>query len=433
MTAAVRVPTPGEGNGVEAFFSRCGLHPDARRDCLATVRRLFPTVVDWEEAKPQGYCSYTLCAAERGTVVQFRGAAHRIDPAVSVVAQEVYGDWAPRIEVLETLQVPLSRCLCTVEVDKGVNHASAPTDEGIALEDGVGSAGSFQVLSMSMTPGISLTELRAAPAARGNHVSMSQRVQRQRESLVVQFAHFIALGWRQRGPASDSQHVQRLGGRVGSSMRWRLEQMRALLPRRFRSEVQRVLDELDSIRALPWVLTHGDVVPANVMVTSRHDEEEDCVKITGFLDWAEAEYLPFGVGLYGLEELLGEVADGGMGPFQYYPETPRLRELFWSRLAIELENDGSRCGPARSPLGDVIESAHVLGVLLWHGIAFDDGRLDRVVDESRDREEVQRLDAFFASTGRALQVSDCNVFSENGSIMEDVHAGYMAPALDASA
>lgn len=407
-TPTTRVPTPGEGNGVDAFFERCDLHPqDARLHCLAAVDRLFlntNTTNDdnkFEEANPQGYCSYTLCHAGQGRVVQFRPSAHRVDPAVCEAARGVYGPLAPRVEVLETLELP----------PRPSRWAAATTaDEGVALHDdgcSTTSSTSFQVLSMSMTPGVPLSQARAAQAARealtSSTTTWRHAERRRRESLVAQFAHFIALGWKHRRPSAPgaSHEPAAACGRVGSSMRWRLEQMAARLPPRFRPAAQQLLlaGAFESIRALPWVLTHGDIVPANVMVVQKHghggDGGDSEWAITGFLDWAEAEYLPFGVGLYGLEELLGEADGPGGSGFRYYTEAPKLRALFWSRLAIECEEDGG--GGGRVPPKKVVESAHVLGMLLWHGIAFDDGRLDRVVDECRDKDEIQRLDAFFAS------------------------------------
>lgn len=390
--ATVRVPTPGEGNGVAAFFERCGLLPDARLDCLATVSRHFPGS-HFEEASPQGYCSYTLCDAGLGKVVQFRPSAHRVDPRITEAARAVYADLAPKTELLETLEIAPR---CHAPTTKGVEWVDAtPADEGIALDDDHSAPAVFQVISMSMTPGIPLAQLRAAQSQE-NHVSAPREIRRQRESLVVQFARFVARGWEHRRPSSDAQ-ARGLCGRVGSSMRWRLEQMRARLPRRFRSEVQRVLDDLEAIRELPWVLTHGDVVPANLMVRSHNDWT-----ITGFLDWAEAEYLPFGVGLYGLEETLGEV-DNTNGQLIYYPEAASLRELFWSQLETELQDRGfSFTSQLRRTLG----SAHALGVLLWHGIAFDNGKLDRVVEEGRDQTEVQRLDSFFQWSW-VISTADC--------------------------
>ena len=34
-------------------------------------------------------------------------------------------------------------------------------------------------------------------------------------------------------------------------------------------------------------------------------------RITGIIDWAEAKVLPFGLALYGLENLLGYMGPGG--------------------------------------------------------------------------------------------------------------------------
>lgn len=398
--AAVLGPTPGEGNGTDAFFERCGLHPDTRFDCLAAVGRLFP-FAHFEETSPQGYCSYTLCDKGLDKVVQFRPLAHRVDLRVAKAAREVYGDWAPEIEALQTWEAPKPR-FRRASTSKEAKPWTGSTDEGVAFDDDHGSTGTFQVLSMTKISGMSLTELRAAQT--GTDGPAWQIVQRQRESLIAQYASFVASGWKHRLPASDGR-VGSLRGRVGNSMRWRLEQLRDHLPRRFRDQVQRTLDDFAAIQALPWVLTHGDIVPANVVV-QKSDQDSDDWSIVGFLDWAEAEYLPFGVGLHGLEELLGETerADQGAQQFRYYPEASTLRNLFWSRLTIELErNTKGICALGQSH--KIVEAAHVLGFLLWHGIAFDDGRLNRVVDENRDPEEIQRLDAFFASTGKALHDS----------------------------
>lgn len=436
MSTAIRIPSPGEGNGVDAFFERCGLHPDARSKCQLTVRRIFPKS-QFEEASPQGYCSYTLCDAGLGKVVQFRPSAHRINPRATEAARRIYDELAPMTEVLHPhdrqrlKKDRLEKRLDWIDADEGIALDDDDDEDDDDCVDHVGtdsSSNTFQVISMSMTPGVSLTELRAtSPHAslpprqqreiRESSISSCQVTDKQREAILSQFASFVAIGWKHRiAAASDPDKVDwEFDGRVGTSMRWRLEQMRAYLPQRFRSEVQRVLDDFDNIKALPWVLTHGDVVPANIMVKKDDDDEWT---ITGFLDWAEAEFLPFGVGLYGLEELLGE-NDQTTGHFEYYPEAPKLRDLFWSRLAFELQDQSSSSRPSTAsqiPSRQVMESAQVLGVLLWHGIAFDDGRLDRVVDECRDKEEVRRLDLFFSSIGHVLQESECSETTQDFSL-----------------
>ena len=148
---------------------------------------------------------------------------------------------------------------------------------------------------------------------------------------------------------------------------------------RFRSVARSVLEQLQRINALPWVLTHGDITPSNIMVNPLNG------RLVGFVDWAEAELIPFGVGLYGLEELLGEMTPAG---FQYDQDASALRDIFWSELSKQIPD------LRQKQTLEAVKLARDLGVLLWHGIAFDNGAIDRVVEEGRDVEEICRLDAF---------------------------------------
>lgn len=378
-----KASTPGEGDGVEAFFRRCGLAPDTRHHCHALVRNLFPGA-SVKEANPQGFCSYTLCVGP-DRIVQFRPPVHRLDVALAEAARYVYGDLAPETRLL-TVMGPFGHDRMTTA--SGIHSdEKKPADEAVVLEDDR-SCGAWylDVISMAMMPGVSLAELRASSST--NNWLATTQLRQQRESIIADFARVIAAGWtRGRRPVSDPV-VARLQGRVGSSLQWRLEKMAACLPPRFRPVARETLGRLDEIVELPWVLTHGDIVPANVMVQA-NDTIKAC-SLSGLLDWAEAEYLPFGVGLYGLEELLGETDASGW--FSYYPEERELRELFWRRLEKELPDVNLSAG---SHLRGLVAAAHTLGVLLWHGFAFDDGKLDRVVEEGKDEEEIRRLELFF--------------------------------------
>ncbi|ROW12327.1 hypothetical protein VMCG_00428 [Cytospora schulzeri] len=368
-------------SGVDAFFERCNLPPDTRDRCWAFVREAFPgrTI---EEVKSQGYCSYTLCVAQ-DTIVQFRPPVHRLEIRLAEATQGVYGSRAPRTELEGVLASPQS----SSKDYQGRKDCRTPIDEAIAIDDDAYEdepGTSLYVYSMTRIPGISLAELYAS--LKYSALSLSQ-LRQQREVIVDHFAKFIATGWNSARPASDST-VSTLRGKVGGSIKWRLEQMKAHLPQRFHSVVRETLDRLDEIESLPWALTHGDVVPANVMVCPPRDNTGISV-VSGFVDWAETEYLPFGVGLYGLEELLGET--GVDGRFAYYVEAEELRKLFWSRLAVQILGISIHPG---THYRELIEAAHTLGVLLWHGIAFDNGRLRRVVEEGKDDEELWRLDIF---------------------------------------
>jgi hypothetical protein len=114
------------------------------------------------------------------------------------------------------------------------------------------------------------------------------------------------------------------------------------------------------------------------------------------VDWAEAEYLPFGTCLYGLEHLLGYLSPAlsGLEPtWTYYDGATQLRKLFWTRLVEAVPELGIRM--------DDLKVIRDVGVLLWHGIAWDDGAIDRVVNEVDDVEDVTKLRAFLAA-GREL-------------------------------
>jgi hypothetical protein len=189
--------------------------------------------------------------------------------------------------------------------------------------------------------------------------------------------------------------------------------MRDRLAPRFRPVVVDVLRDLERIEALPWVLTHGDVVSDNIMVEGNGGHHRGTGwwpgTLRGLLDWAESEYLPFGVGLYGAEELFGQSVpqwDGAgqlQSRFAYYPEAGDLRRLFWQ----ELEGAVPPLATDRELRG-AVEQARLLGILLWHGFAFDDGKIDRVVQEGRDEGEVQRLDMFLFGTDHPLTRGDAD-------------------------
>lgn len=372
--------TDPASSNADAFFARCGLPPGTRERCWAMARGLFPgrTI---EEVKPQGYCSHTLLVGQ-DTIVQFRPPAHRLDIRLAMAAREIYGSLAPRTELLGWLEAPSQPS--PKDAGDEMADSQALVDEAIAIDDDDHQPGSsLHVYCMTRIPGVSLAEVLVS--SRKPPLQAPRQLRQQRETIVENFADFTAAGWASARPAPDPT-APGLRGRVGRSLRWRLEAMISHLPPRFRPAAGGVLDRLGEIESLPWALTHGDVRPANVMVRSRAGGPV----VSGFLDWAEAEYLPLGVGLYGLEELLGE---GGVdGRFSYYVEADGLRQIFWSRLAAGLPDMDVRAGTSYR---GVVEAAHVLGVLLWHGIAFDDGRLDRVVEEGRDDDEIWRLDIFF--------------------------------------
>jgi len=219
---------------------------------------------------------------------------------------------------------------------------------------------------MERIRGVSLKHFRDA----SNQKSLSFEL---RATLCKDFARFLSKAWHQEN--TDQINL----GIVGTSIATRLRSLSKDLPSRFRSITSSITRHLQNIEALPWVLTHGDIVAGNIMV------EPLSGHLLGFVDWAEAERLPFGIGLYGLEEFLGEMTTSG---FQYRPDADFLRTIFWSEMVKEIPD------LRQGHVLETVELARDLGVLLWHGIAFDNGAIDRVVQEGKDVDEIYRLDAF---------------------------------------
>ena len=318
---------------VDAFFLRCGLTAQDQLDCYNFVKDLFPGKPR-APASCQGYCSFTIFIGD-DTVVQFRPPGYQLDLRIADAACEVYGTFAP--ETKYTTTIPTS---------------------------------GLMVYTMGRMQGVSYKDFRASSSLTGDSTY-------RRALLCRDFAVFLSRAW-----LCDNTNNLPLG-KVGKTLVSRLEALSTDLPSRFQPKARNVLIQLHHIDALPWVLTHGDIVTGNIMV------DPSTGRLTGFVDWAEAERLPFGICLYGLEEILGEMTPAG---FQYYPDASDLREIFWAELAEKIPE------MRESAVVEAVKLSRDLGVLLWHGIAFDNGAIDRVVQEGRDIDEIHRLHAFLDSS-----------------------------------
>ncbi|KAK2032667.1 hypothetical protein LX32DRAFT_661038 [Colletotrichum zoysiae] len=416
----------GNDDKVGAFLVRSGLGASAVAAAHDFARTKFPGY-DVAPAPFQGYCSYTLLllphtpdgkwrdsgvdagdgsgsggsessetSEKRGIpagakrksnlLVQFRPRRHAIDAVMCAEARGVLGGGiVPGVEDLGVLT--------------GLERAGAETGGG---DD------ELCAYALERAGGISLTLFRELSATSGTDPRACRR------RIVADLAVVFADAWRGRRNGRDV-----VKGKVGGSLRWRLEVLVEGLTGEPREIARRAIGELANVEgSLPWVVTHGDLVPDNILVhpppwgdgngaggRRRKEMRERAGGLVGLIDWAEAEWLPFGVGMYGLEEMLGEdvpVEDGSHGTgggvgttrFEYYPEAGVLRRLFWDEVGRVVDDE------------EVIRRARlaqVLGVLLWRGIAFDDGALERAVDGERDWWDMQRLNAWlFGERGLGL-------------------------------
>jgi hypothetical protein len=370
---------------ISDFWERVGLGEEDGLRCLRLVQERY---VGYEVNvfREQGYCSFTLLVSlplimksgtqpvhgvlekhkEESFIVQIRPTQHALDMHIAHAAKETYASLAPDIRAVD-LNVP----------------------------------GQLRVYEMQKMHGTPLSRL--LPCTRDSTPTLRTKQKR----LVESFAALLAQTWpssstsplphrttRADSPMASAPHMlSSCTGKVGSSILPRLEKLGIELPDPFLREVAKTtVARIKDMEDLPVVLNHGDFIPSNVLV------DEETWEINGLVDWAEAEDLPFGMCMYGVEYVLGylgtacQTRDKSLNEpmFVYHENAEYLRGLFWRRLC-ELEPD------VKSRLEDV-KTMRDVGVLLWFGYAWDDGAIDRVVNEKDDGVEVACLRTFLDVT-----------------------------------
>lgn len=141
----------------------------------------------------------------------------------------------------------------------------------------------------------------------------------------------------------------------------KLAQLSITLPDPLRSIAARTLTSLDNtMRSLPWVLTHDDLSDMNLLVESKTG------RLTGVVDWADVIILPFGVALWGLESVLGRSGSGGWS----WPtkKLPHHRQLFHHTFSKEI-------GGLSAKQCESVGGVRVLGILLRYGFNWKNGAI----------------------------------------------------------
>lgn len=147
------------------------------------------------------------------------------------------------------------------------------------------------------------------------------------------------------------------------------------------------------------VLTHGDLCEMNFLVDERSGH------LTGVIDWAEAEILPFGFNLWGVENLLGYMDGNGWNYFEGYED---LRAVFWKTFygAVAVVAEEGEEGGEEEEDGvlasevllcqkqDIIDVARRMGILFRYGFFWDED-LRRKVPVQEGDSGMRYLDAFF--------------------------------------
>lgn len=351
--------------------------------------------VEIVEFREQGGCSYTLLVTFRQVqdvqqdtkeIIQIRPRQHSLSLSTCHAALTTYGAIVPRVE---TLPVTL------------------PAD--------------LTVFTMSLLPGVPASSILHPSTSPSPSPPLSPTQAAKRITLIASLATVLARAYppttttaphppRADSPISDHHPpppwLHPCTGKVGAQLIPKLTLLTKHLPTpALRAKAHRTLSALLAVRPdYPLALTHGDLLPSNILA------DPATARVTGLVDWAEAEVLPFGTCFYGVEYLLGELVEDPAGAgsseaslpeegrtrkkkpvFRYADDADFLRDVFWDGLAREVPalrgEDGGRREEEVRVMRDV-------GVLLWSGFAWDGGRIDRVVDEERDVGEVVCLEAF---------------------------------------
>ncbi|RMX99419.1 hypothetical protein D0866_16055 [Hortaea werneckii] len=210
------------------------------------------------------------------------------------------------------------------------------------------------------------------------------------QGLIRDLTWYFARAW-EGGHMATSSAVRECHGRVGKSMVSRLRKLEKDLPiPALREKARRTREAVEDggLDVVPVGLNHGDFLPSNLLVDPKS------WRIKGYIDWAEAEVLPSGICMYGLEHILGYVENADEGEkrgklqFVYYEQAEELRRIFWKEF--------EQLVPAvkRADAREALDLSRDVGILLWKGFAWDDGAIDRVVNLKDDLEEVACLEAW---------------------------------------
>ncbi|KAB8267485.1 hypothetical protein BDV30DRAFT_244286 [Aspergillus minisclerotigenes] len=223
---------------------------------------------------------------------------------------------------------------------------------------------------MNNIPGITYIEV---PVARFSWAAWQ-------EQTVSDFARFFARSWvnRLEKPHRSEYSLVDLQGK--------LDILSRELPSRFTDIIRKIREELPMIFAptYPLVLTHTDLCEMNIIV------DPDRGGITGIVDWDEAKVLPFGMSLWGVQNMLGFMNSTG---WHYRENSSRLRSLFWD---IFYQNVDVVSSDERR----AIQIAERAGLLFRYGFRREDGVSERPVNEQDSC--IRYLDAFLLGlTGSA--------------------------------
>ncbi len=141
------------------------------------------------------------------------------------------------------------------------------------------------------------------------------------------------------------------------------------LPSRFAKTMLQLSNDVEKLftNSYPLVLTHDDLCEMNILV----DPQTGHIK--GIIDWADAKIQPFGLALWGVENVLGYMDSKG---WHYFSNHEQLEQLFWTVFEDEIG-----AGTITAEDRERIQLARLVGIALRHGFTWDEGIGQRPISE----------------------------------------------------
>ncbi|KAF9890789.1 hypothetical protein FE257_005359 [Aspergillus nanangensis] len=232
--------------------------------------------------------------------------------------------------------------------------------------------------SMGDSQPVHIYEMKHLPGAAHIMARIPPDDMARQQNTIKDFARFFAQSWNNdRRPSSDATATLLM------EFQRNFELLAQNLPSRFAPNLEKVRMALPSLfsKALPFVLSHGDLNMMNLLVNPQTGN------ITGIVDWAESRVLPFGFALYGLANLLGRMDSQG---WHYHPRYRDLESLFWQTFREEAHNF------ARADF-HLIRAARMAGFFYHYGFHFDTKGAVRSVRMDQPDGSLAYLDAFCAA------------------------------------
>ncbi|GAB0139111.1 hypothetical protein EsDP_00007326 [Epichloe bromicola] len=284
----------------------------------------------------QGSFSYTVTAGpHQSKIVQFRDANSDLDTHILDLARQIHG-----------------------------RLVAAYTFHGQ-----VGQASPLAIYSMEKLPGTPYV-LAQSEYCKPNGTSLQASSQHSR--TIADFALYFAASWKARQhTAPDAAE------KIRAEYEWRFERLSQVLPLRHEQNLNMVRVGLPLLFAssYPMVLNHGDLSELNVLVDPLTG------RLTGVIDWAEAKICPFGISLWGLENILGTMNSQG---WRYHLHHCALRAQFWRTFEEAV-------GGVSEDERQAIQIARMAGLFLRYGFIWKDGGREPVKEGTAS---FMYLDAF---------------------------------------